>query len=113
MQLIQEIILIVALIIAVIVVLKILNGLFKISIFILALALILFSSWYAFSSAEDKDMVAFAVKKIGFVQDYLQSKYSEKISEAKNELINTAKDEIKETFKSELNSTISEIKKGG
>jgi len=114
MQLIYEIVAIVASVLAIILLFKILKGVMKISIFLVALSLILFSTWYAISGAENQDLVAFAVKKVSMVQELVTSKYSAEAKELKEEIINTAKEKtgeiIKETFKSELNNTINIIK---
>ena len=114
MQLIYEIVAIIAAVLAIILLFKILKGVMKISIFVLAFALIVFSSWYALSAAEDQDLVAFAVKKISMVQELATSKYSTEAKELKDEMIDTLKEKtgevIKDAIKSELNSTINMLK---
>ena len=77
----------------------------KVSIFVLAFALILFSSWYAISATENQDLVTFAVKKISLVQDFVKEKYAAETKELKEEIINTAKEKTGELIKEILNST--------
>ena len=114
MQLIYEILAIIVGIIATLLLFKIIKGMLKVCIFVLAFALILFSSWYAISATENQDLVTFAVKKISLVQDFVKEKYAAETKELKEEIINTAKEKtgelIKETFKSELNNTINALK---
>lgn len=80
------------------------------SIFVLAFALIVFSSWYAISSAEDQDLVTFAIKKGNMIQELITSKYSAEAKELKEEIIDTMKEKtgevIKDVIKSEINNTI-------
>lgn len=80
------------------------------SIFVLAFALIVFSSWYAISAAEDQDLVAFAIKKGNLIQDLITSKYSTEAKELKEEIIDTVKEKtgevVKDVIKSEINNTI-------
>jgi hypothetical protein len=114
MQLIYEILAIISAVLAFILLFKIIKGMLKISIFVLAFALIVFSSWYALSAAEDQDLVAFAVKKISMVQDLATAKYGAEAKELKDEIIDSAKEKtgeiIKEAIKSEINSTINMLK---
>ncbi|MEK6857404.1 MAG: hypothetical protein AABX39_02330 [Nanoarchaeota archaeon] len=114
MQLIYEIVAIIAAVLAIILLFKILKGVMKISIFILAFALIVFSSWYALSATEDQDLVAFAVKKVSMVQELATSKYSAEAKELKDEIIDNVKEKagevVKDVIKSEINNTVNILK---